>query len=229
MASRRSSTSSSSSSDSGVLVSTPTSSSSEPSIPGQPFVLPSRPKDTEPTKPSEQIKIASASTPNEPAKNTDLGKEKKAVKTTKPVQPAKKGKQTKSSTDLVIAITPAKKIVKSTTSSPYWLQFPSFKHDCNAALNGQFSKLAAHSGWKRKSKRYIEERTACYAAEYQHFFHPDGWSEGGKLEVWKVLCGAVGIKEEESITKCKKVSQSTITERRGETKNYRHSRKCTSI
>jgi len=211
MASRRSSTSSSSSSESGVLVSTPTSSSSEPSIPGQPFVLPSRPRTTDSTKP---IDHASTGNSDEPAENTDLGKEKKAVKATESVQPAKKGKETKSSTQPVIAITPAKKIVKSTTSSPYWLQFPSFKHDCNAALTGQFNKLAAQQGWKRKSKKYTNERTACYAAEYQHFFHPGGWSEGGKLEVWKVLCATVGIKEEESITKCKKVRRSTITVRR---------------
>jgi len=105
-----------------------------------------------------------------------------AAEAAKKAEQVKKTKKAKKPAEPVIEV-PATKPINNTTSSPYWDAFPSFKHDRKAPLSGQFDKLAAHMQWKKKkTDEYNDQRIECFAAEYRHFFHPDGWTEGGKIE-----------------------------------------------
>lgn len=187
MAGRRSSTSSTSSRESGVLVGTPTSSSSEAVTAPESFVLPTRPRPTKKTddasvdEPTDGGESSIKKRPTRKAKTAAVAaiaaETAAAAKKAEAAKKANQAKQTKQTKKLgePVAGGPSAKPHGNTASSPYWLRYPEFKHDRTAALSGQFDRLANHKGWK--GQRYNSERIACFAAEYQYFFHPDGWTE----------------------------------------------------
>lgn len=82
----------------------------------------------------------------------------------------------------------------------FFERFPDFQADPTAVLADEFARLALHSGWKKKSEVYKEQRAECLVTEFHYHFDTTD-----KLESWQVMCLKVGIEAGESITKCKKV------------------------
>ncbi|KAM5475406.1 hypothetical protein MauCBS54593_001094 [Microsporum audouinii] len=83
----------------------------------------------------------------------------------------------------------------------YYSRFPGFQSNPTASSSDEFTLLARHMGWGKKSKTYKRERASFLASEFATHYGADGT----KLQNWQALCLELQIREPiDTITKCRK-------------------------